>query len=202
VFEYGDEGQLFYIVMEGEVEVRIPLQVVLEGEDATPVGFYNYLVKNFNDIHWPQIADGRRMQLLLLREMEMFNIKISSKNKIIDTKQAVERMTKALMKEKTNIHKTLYYTVCPTKEPRISVSAFRQVTLLGEGKGFGELALIKPQGRAATIVCTKLSRFATLHRKDYILNVGNEQKQKTREKIAMLRQFRIFSKKNVKDSQM
>lgn len=80
------------------------------------------------------------------------------------------------------------------------MSAFRQVTLLGEGKGFGELALIKPQGRAATIVCTKLSRFATLHRKDYILNVGNEQKQKTREKIAMLRQFRIFSKKNVKDS--
>lgn len=36
VFEYMAEGDLFYIIIEGEVEVRVPLPIELEDEDATP----------------------------------------------------------------------------------------------------------------------------------------------------------------------
>lgn len=68
VFEYDDEGHLFYIVMEGEVGVCIPGPVILEGENASPIGLFRYLTENFNDIHWPKFEDSGHVKYLIERE--------------------------------------------------------------------------------------------------------------------------------------
>mgnify|MGYP001626983421 CR=1 FL=1 len=68
VFEYDDEGNLFYIIMEGEVGVRIPGPFILEGENASPIGLFKFLTENFNDIHWPKVEGSDHVKYLIERE--------------------------------------------------------------------------------------------------------------------------------------
>ena len=58
--------------------------------------------------------------------------------------------------------------VNPLKEASITIRRFKEVVRLGEGSSFGELALLKTTGRAATIECTEPTKFATLSRKAYV----------------------------------
>ena len=86
------------------------------------------------------------------------------------------------------------------KNKSITVDYFKEVAKLGDGKSFGELALLKNAGRAATIICAEPTRFATLHRKDYKLTIGAEVRRKLKENVRMLRQFRIFSSSQLKNN--
>ena len=52
VFHYGDVGHHFYIVIKGEVEVRVPAPVELEEESATPEGLMSFIITYFQDINW------------------------------------------------------------------------------------------------------------------------------------------------------
>ena len=63
---------------------------------------------------------------------------------------------------------------------------------LGDGFGFGELALLKTAGRAATIECTCPTKFATLNRKTYILTIGHDEKRKLKKVVEFFRTFRMF----------
>jgi len=58
---------------------------------------------------------------------------------------------------------------------------------------FGELALLNNEGRAATIVCTKPTMFATLNRRDYNYTLREEEKRKLKEMVNFFRGFRIFA---------
>jgi hypothetical protein len=53
--------------------------------------------------------------------------------------------------------------------------------------------LIKNEERAATILCSKHTTFATLSRKDYDSTIGVAQKKEMKERVDMLRGFRLFS---------
>jgi len=66
----------------------------------------------------------------------------------------------------------------PRVEQSLTVNRFKEVARLSDGASFGELALLKNEGRAATVECSKLTRFATLHRKDYVWTIGQEEKRK------------------------
>ena len=75
----------------------------------------------------------------------------------------------------------------------MQLSWFKTVQKLGNGASFGERALIKNEERAATIVCSKNTSFATLHRRDYDNTIGAAQKKEMKEKVELLRSFRMFS---------
>ena len=62
------------------------------------------------------------------------------------------------------MHLELLKMVNPNDQPEITVRRFSEVVRLGEGFSFGELALLKKVGRAATIQCTQRTKFATLSR--------------------------------------
>jgi CRP-like cAMP-binding protein len=51
------------------------------------------------------------------------------------------------------------------------IKGFIDVSILESGKGFGELALIHKQPRAATIRCVKYTHFATLDKHDFDTSV-------------------------------
>jgi CRP-like cAMP-binding protein len=55
VFNYGDEGSTFYIILSGEVQIRVPTPVELEGDSATPEGLLVFLVTYFEIICWDKI---------------------------------------------------------------------------------------------------------------------------------------------------
>ena len=59
VFEYGDVGELFYIIMEGEVIIKVPSPGMLEGERATAENFLlHYLICDFDSVNWHKLSHG------------------------------------------------------------------------------------------------------------------------------------------------
>ena len=58
VFDYGDDGDLFYIIIEGEVKIKIPAPDELEEEQCTPEGLLIFLVEYFGDVHWGDLRNG------------------------------------------------------------------------------------------------------------------------------------------------
>ena len=61
VFRYGDRGGFFYIIIDGEVEVRTPSPVELDEESATPEGLLSFIVSFYHDIYWDKVPAGDRV---------------------------------------------------------------------------------------------------------------------------------------------
>ena len=51
----------------------------------------------------------------------------------------------------TQIHERIFKLINPSGARHLVVERFKEVARLGEGCSFGELALLKNEGRAATI---------------------------------------------------
>ena len=69
------------------------------------------------------------------------------------------------------------------------------------GCSFGELALLKTRGRAATIQCAMPSKFAIVDQKDYLKTVGLEENLKLKKIVSFFRSFRVFEKVKPMDMQ-
>ena len=76
VFHYGDEGNLFYIIMEGQVIIKTPAPETVEKEQATPEGFLIYLLEYFDEIQWAKMAEGREIRSVFLKELLSLGVKI------------------------------------------------------------------------------------------------------------------------------
>ena len=48
VFNYGDKGNLFYIILSGQIEVWSPQPVILLNRETTPYGIVSFIVTFFN----------------------------------------------------------------------------------------------------------------------------------------------------------
>ena len=73
------------------------------------------------------------------------------------------------------------------------------VAQLQSGDYFGHIALNRNKPRSATILCNQAARFATLARKDYKPTIANADRRKMKEKVQMLRNFRIFADRGIRD---
>ena len=50
IFKFDDKGDIFYIVLEGEVIVKTPAPFVIEPENKTPEMIFLYLMRFYKDI--------------------------------------------------------------------------------------------------------------------------------------------------------
>lgn len=62
MFSYGDSGSTFYILLAGEVEIRVPTNVELEGNSASPEGLLVFLITYYDIIYWEKIPDGFKIK--------------------------------------------------------------------------------------------------------------------------------------------
>ena len=76
VFRYGDRGVQFYIIVDGEVEVRTPSPVELDEESATPEGLLSFIVSFYNDIYWDKVSQGDRVQQMFFKELQRLEINV------------------------------------------------------------------------------------------------------------------------------
>ena len=97
------------------------------------------------------------------------------------------------MTEQSTVHQKIFCHIVAYNPVPFTVNRFKEVARLTEGCSFGELALLKNEGRAATIICSKKTRFATLKRKDYVYTIGQEEKRKLKEIVSAFRGFSMFN---------
>ena len=62
VCQYGDPGDLFYIILKGEVIVKTPSPDIIEGSQLSPIGFLIYVNQYFRDIQWNTLKHGSRIR--------------------------------------------------------------------------------------------------------------------------------------------
>ena len=114
--------------------------------------------------------------MLLVREIKCFGIAVTNEDQIggarFDKELAFEKLSRAIANGRTAIHEEIQRMVNPKKSAFIAVSNFKEVARLSDGLSFGELALLYNAGRAATIICSKQTSFATLSKYDYAFTIG------------------------------
>ena len=71
-------------------------------------------------------------------------------------------------------------------------AVMREVATLGEGKSFGELALIRHKPRAATVKCIVDTHFATLVKNDYEISLAKIERKHMQKMIDFLMQIPCF----------
>ena len=78
------------------------------------------------------------------------------------------------------------------KHKYVNIQLFKSVGNLKAGQSFGERALIRNEERAASIVCTEYSQFATLDRIEFTACLAQVQKREMKEQVSFFKEFRIF----------
>ena len=100
VFNYGDQGQLFYIIIEGEVEIKVPSPVLLENDSATPEGLITFILLFFKDIYWKELPNCLQTIKLVYNELSLCHVSVDE-NGDFDSAKAIEAIDQRILKMQT-----------------------------------------------------------------------------------------------------
>ena len=78
VIKFGDRGSLFYILLEGQVEIKIPNPVEIE---VNPDDFILFCLRFYEDIYWKRTLNGPRIAKELIKELEKSGTKYDANRK-------------------------------------------------------------------------------------------------------------------------
>lgn len=174
VFEYGELGEEFFLILEGKVEIQIP--------DKENLGRYDQVRFELSTK-----LESVEAALLDIQQFDEYSKKLEEKKAQGDAAEAanslfktdrrytrviVHDIPKATMarEEKIRTLQEEIDTLCKIKNYELMIP----VTIYGPGKAFGELALTKDINapnrvlpRAASIVCLTDCKFAIMNKADY-----------------------------------
>ena len=74
IFHYGDSGSTFYIIISGEVEIKVPAVFELDGLECTAEAVLAFLVTFQEDIYWVKMPNGDKIKKELDDELKKFNL--------------------------------------------------------------------------------------------------------------------------------
>jgi hypothetical protein len=118
IFNFGDPGSYFYVVIEGSVDVRVPNQVGLEEDSATPEGLISFIIMYFSDIFWQQIPRGESVLQLLYEEIRRFGIEIDESGHF-DTTQVLKAFDREISLGTSKVHNKIYKILNPSNSTTI-----------------------------------------------------------------------------------
>lgn len=192
VFNYGDQGNTFYILLAGEVEIRVPTPVELENSSNSPEGLLVFLITYYDIIYWEKIPNGFAIKKTLNEGLK--HLQLSLKDD--DRQEMLAILGNRIVGGKTELHRQLYkyFEQSSSKTNTIRLHWLKTVQVMHAGDSFGERALIKQEPRIASVFCTKSCFFTTMTRQDYNQVIGNFKKKELKHACEYFRQFRIFKK--------
>ena len=188
VFEYGQSGSTFYVILAGAVEIRVPMPVELEGSSATPEGLLIFLITYFESICWEKLHNGLAIKKELAEQLRQLGLSVKSKDK----SELLLLLGRCIVKKTTDVHLRIH-KLFEMRNESIKLHWSKTVQTLGPGESFGERALEKHEARAGTAHCSNDCIFATLYRNNYNRIIGQAHKREVRAMNDYLRQFRILS---------
>ena len=78
VFKYGEVGELFYIIIDGEVSVKTPYLDSLEGSQTKPFQLLSYFITHFKYIDWNSIKGSINVRQMIISEAERLGVNLPS----------------------------------------------------------------------------------------------------------------------------
>eukprot|EP00347_Sterkiella_histriomuscorum_P000677 403374923 len=165
VFNFGDYGNEFFIILQGKVSVQVPTLVNMTCNYRELI---NFMVENFDCIMWKKIDNWENLKTSAeyekkARQFKDYSILSQIANEV---NQSIQSYQVWLLKE---------------------------VVQFSKGQSFGELALITSKPRAATIICLESTDLVILDKQSYDKVVGKAFRRKVNEKVEFLKQFRILA---------
>lgn len=132
---------MFYVILDGEVEVLTPSPVELTDTQVSPEGILSFFV-NFDDrIFWQQFERGSWHKERFYSSLVDLRIKVGPTG-IVDRKECISVLEMAIRNGMTDLHRELYKLVNPHDRQFIKIQRYLTVKTLGVGRAFGELALL------------------------------------------------------------
>lgn len=191
LFQFGDRGENFYIILSGEVELKTPSPVELTGKKATPEGVLSFFVNFYEDILWEYLDRGLQLKQMFNDEVKALDVRIvKGKFNKLNCLRAFDR---AIESSSTCFHTVLEKRVNPKRLPVVTVHRYKRFRVAIAGEVFGDISLAMNNFRGETALCLTECSFATLRRNDYFWSIGQVKKQQLMEEVEKLRLFRFFS---------
>jgi len=214
VFDFGDSGDKFYIILKGKVSVMIPSkksivvnaseikklkrqekqrmnrkQPSLESEEESS--------ESEEEIFYTQPTRQRRKGTVLSSEITKVLNSYRETNKTQEeNEEDYEKKVSGLFENELDKERRQILELAKQfegeEEFEIELEQLNEVAGLGEGGSFGEFALLNEKPRAATIKAKENCFFAVLCKSDFKRILGNISQKRLRDKIEFFYSLPFF----------
>ena len=185
IFNIGDKGDKFYIILKGSVSIKLPskkqknLETIekfrnlsrnniglLDASQRTPKIYQNGIKTDKVVLNISNVVNN-------ITEIKFLTEENDEKALIADTEE--KNMMKLFKKKLKYEQKLLMETVKQAEKncSEIEIGEFDEITVLYSGSSFGELALISDRLRSTTVQAKENSIFLVLNKKNFIKILGN-----------------------------
>ena len=113
---YGEKGDLFYIILDGQVDVRTVSPFELTESDAT--GLINFIIKNYKDIYWEKIPHASEVLRLFKKEMEECGLPLDLES--YNPARVHKAITKSI-EDGSTIHFMIHHRLNPYRKSSIVI---------------------------------------------------------------------------------
>eukprot|EP00347_Sterkiella_histriomuscorum_P006060 403354217 len=206
LFNYGEKGSTFYIIIKGSVNVRIPQDITIE---MMPSEYDLFIRTNQSYIleESPEnqviLSHYRKEKNHLNQDLEFEAKKIikgSNQKGGINNKQMQKVNSKEIFSTlaivqngKQSLDEVKKQSIAMINTPKpFSFKFMQYITTLKQGDSFGEMALLYNRPRFATIETETDTHFLTLDQKEFDILIKEVQEKQMNEELKTIKKFPIF----------
>ena len=195
LFSEGEEGDLFYIIIQGEAEVLKASQLVVEyeGESARKPkkprdmeekveAYYRAFRRHYRDIFWPEMD--------IAQEDVDEILGINNERHDVNFAAPLNEFRSGILQN--YIKRREADGTFTNMEGESVILVNKRLVFLGKGAGFGELALMSSVKRMASVRTIVDSCLAILTRRDFSVVMRRAQKRKIADQVGFLKKFPFF----------
>ena len=202
IFNFGDRGEKFYIILTGSVSVKLPAKrMVFVSKHAV-----NRIEKLLDDVKEDSCEEGQNEGLkkeghLTVDVGQVMNA-IKGQNKVerdLTSRTAIlsaeEKTLLFLFKKKVKEEQKILLSAVKHSESdklELEFEDLNEIGTLFSGGSFGELALISDRPRSATIQVREKSSFLVLNKSDFTRILGDIAEKKMTSTISYLQKVPYF----------
>jgi CRP-like cAMP-binding protein len=209
IFQFGESGEKFYIILSGSVSVQIPSRqkVVVSKQAISHLEQFfssdSSVSSSYDDSD--KLIPSRRNALVSVNVAEVINSlkKTSAYDDFPENKKnsltIEEKTILCLLKQKEKQEQKIlldFFKHFDKESIELDFQDFTEIGVLTTGGSFGELALLSEKPRSATIFVREKSSFLVLNKKDFSKILGEIAERHLNLMVRFLQQVSFFKSKS------
>ena len=207
VFKFGEYGEKFYIILSGQVSVRVPAvrKFLVSKETLNKLEnliFMENISESSSFEEEEKVTPKKRLAAGGLNAAEVIDSlkHISNSSELGEHKKHFlsneDKILLGLFKEKVKQEQKIlldYIRNSENDEVELMFEDFNEIGVLKTGNSFGELALISDKTRSATIHVLERSSFFVINKRDFTKILGSIAETRLNRIVHFLQKVQIFT---------